>query len=125
MKTYKLGFYTQFDPVVNKEMLGLAILSYENGQPYGYATKNVPNRFLGKPEFIGLQNAAYVPAEEVFRDKELLEKGIAQDTGFTRELDMEYGCIVYPLWLFDEEWLRSLEVIGNYTYDDYAAQYRY
>ena len=78
-------------------------------EPYAELTKSFD-------EFIGIKNAAYVDTNNCPFAKQFLEKGIAKDTGFTRQS----GRWEYPLWVFDEKFLRQS---GEEAYDKYAKQY--
>lgn len=67
-------------------------------------------------EMIGIPNAMYVDTNNCYWAHELLEQGIAKDTG----LKKSSGWCDYPLWLFDEEYLKS---IGGEKYQKYIKQY--
>ena len=96
---------------------GIAIQAYENGEPYAVLTVNLPSRLGNFCEMIGLKNAAYADTNNCPWIKELIEAGVAKDTGFTKQS----GFCEYPLYLFDENWLKSLEPIDpNFTYDVYS-----
>ena len=78
-------------------------------EPYAELTKSFD-------EFIGIKNAAYVDTNNCPFAKQFLEKGIAKDTGFTHQS----GRWEYPLWVFDEKFLRQS---GEEAYEKYAKQY--
>ena len=64
-------------------------------------------------EFIGLQNAAYIDTNNCYFARQLLDQGIAKDTGLTKRS----GFCEYPLWIFKESFLRE---IGGENYRRYA-----
>lgn len=123
--TYKLGLYNQTALYVAPwsdmaDAYGIAIQAYENGEPYAVLTVNLQSRLGNFCEMIGLKNAAYVNVNHYPWIRELIEAGIAKDTGFTKQS----GFLKYPLYLFDENWLKSLEPIGpNFTYDIYSRKF--
>lgn len=123
--TYKLGLYNQtalfVAPGCNMaDAYGIAIQAYENGEPYAVLTVNLPSRLGNFCEMIGLKNAAYADTNNCPWIKELVEAGVVKDTGFTKQS----GFCEYPLYLFDENWLKSLEPIDpNFTYDVYSRKF--
>ncbi|MBE5751951.1 MAG: DUF3849 domain-containing protein [Clostridiales bacterium] len=106
-----------FKDMVKGESYGLGIRLFEVTQsdgkeilePYAELTKSFD-------EFIGIKNAAYVDTNNCPFAKQFLEKGIAKDTGFTHQS----GRWEYPLWVFDEKFLRQS---GEEAYAKYAKQY--
>lgn len=67
-------------------------------------------------EFIGVKNCAYIDLNNCPYATELLELGIAKDTGFTKHS----GFCEYPLWEFDEKFLKD---IGGEEYERYSNQF--
>lgn len=116
----RLALYEEVDALFGKKMPGLAILAEtveKDGETYPYADVTVS---LG--EFIGMKNCAYIDTNNCTFTQELLElrtksgKPIAVNTGLTKRS----GFCEYPLWLFDEEFLRE---IGNEAYQTYSEAY--
>lgn len=109
-----LELYTVHD-FMGKEMPGLAIQLYfideEFGEPELYEDLTV---CFG--EFISLRNAAYIDTNNCYFAQQLLEQGIAKDTG----LKKHSGFCEYPLWVFEEDFLRE---IGKENYEKYKAAY--
>ena len=109
-----LELYTVRD-VMGKEMPGLAIQLYfvdeEFGEPELYEDLTV---CFG--EFISLRNAAYIDTNNCYFAPQLLEQGIAKDTG----LKKHSGFWEYPLWVFEEDFLRE---IGAENYKKYIEAY--
>lgn len=64
-------------------------------------------------EFISIKNSAYVDVDGFPPVRQLLEKGIAKETRFSRSDDFA----VYPLWVFDEKFLSEA---GGEKYKEYA-----
>ena len=83
----------------------------ETGQlePYAILTKSFG-------EFIGLKNSAYIDTNNCYFAQQLLAQGMAKDTGFYKES----GFCTYPLWQFEEEFLRE---IGSKNYERYSEKY--
>ena len=67
-------------------------------------------------EFIGLKNCAYIDTNNCPFADQLLTLGIAVDTGLTKKS----GFCTYPLWQFDESFLKS---IASETYESYSRSY--
>lgn len=63
-----------------------------------------------------LRNAAYIDTNNCYFAQQLLEQGIAKDTG----LKKRSGFCEYPLWVFEEGFLRE---IGKENYEKYKAAY--
>ena len=106
--------YTVHD-FMGKEMPGLAIeldfIDEEFGEPELYEVLTVS---FG--EFISLRNAAYIDTNNCGFASQLLEQGIARDTG----LKKRSGFCEYPLWVFEESFLRE---IGGENYQKYIEAY--
>lgn len=103
-----LELYTVHD-FMGKKMPGLCIqLNFEDGP---YATLTV---CLG--EFIGVKNCAYIDTNNCSFADQLLQQLPAQDMGLTRRS----GYCEYPLWRFEEDFLRS---IGSVNYERYHRGY--
>lgn len=67
-------------------------------------------------EFIGIKNAAYVDLNNCPFAKKLLDMQVAQET----LLKKQNGYCTYPLWLFDEDFLKE---IGGKKYRAYANSF--
>lgn len=97
------------------ELPGLAIVldmvaaPSEEDEQYAILTKSFG-------EFIGLKNSAYIDVNNCPFAPQLLEQGIAADTGFYKDS----GFCRYPLWLFREELLKE---IGGENYEKYSQAY--
>lgn len=77
--------------------------------PYATLTKSFG-------EFIAVKNSAYIDTNNCPFAPQLLEVGIAKDTGFTKHS----GMCIYPLWVFDEDFLRD---IGPGEYERYSHEF--
>ncbi len=62
-------------------------------------------------EYIGAKNCTYIDTNNCPFAEQLLEYGIARDTGFTKQS----GFCKYPLWEFKEEFLKD-HGAENYKY---------
>lgn len=103
-----LEFYTVRD-FMGKKMPGLCIqLNCDDGP---YATLTV---CLG--EFIGAKNCAYIDTNNCYFADQLLQQLPVKETGLTRHS----GLCEYPLWLFEEDFLRS---IGPASYERYSKAF--
>ncbi len=73
---------------------------------------------LTKPfgEFIGAKNCAYIDTNNCPLADIFLELGIARDIDFS----ITSGFFTYPLWEFDEDFLRK---IGGEEYEKYSQAY--
>lgn len=103
-----LELYTVHD-FMGKEMPGLCIqfnCKYES-----FATLTV---CLG--EFIGVKNCAYIDTNNCYFADQLLRQLPAKETGLTRHS----GFCEYPLWRFEEDFLRS---IGSINYERYSKAF--
>ena len=67
-------------------------------------------------EWIGVKNCAYIDTNNTDFADQLLKQGIAKDTGFYKES----GFCTYPLWVFDENFLKE---IGAENYEKYSQAY--
>ena len=110
----RLELYTVHD-FMGQELPGIAIaLDFtdpETGKLEQYA---ILTKSFG--EFIGLKNSAYIDTNNCYFAQQLLEQGMAKDTGFYKES----GYCTYPLWQFEETFLQK---IGREHYETYAQQY--
>ena len=130
---YELAFYKQFNLLTGSEGLGLAIRGKNGytddwGLPeYSVLTVNLPGPVTGQPEMLGFPNAAYMDVNksakliEELKKLEINGRPVATDTGSY----LQSGFVKYPLFRFDEEWLRSLPVMyGAFgDYDKYREQF--
>jgi len=112
----KLELYTVAD-FMGTEMHGIAIQLYtvvsaenpELAEPYATLT-------VSFGEFIGMKNVAYIDTNNCLFASELLKYGFAQDTGFTKDS----GFCTYPLWGFEEDFLKE---IGAENYKKYSDEF--
>ena len=109
-----LGLYTSYDFMQNKmPILGIELYSYdEDGFKEPYATLTV-----NFGEFIGAKDCAYIDTNNNSFTDQLLQMGFCQDTGFTKQS----GFCVYPLWKFDRDFLKEIDV--HNVYDIYEKKY--
>ncbi len=135
---YELAFYKQVN--TQNEMIGRDSQAYglclrkktkyidDYGLPeYINLTVNLPGKISNVPEFIGIKCAAYMDINHHADDvKELLSmefegEPIARDTGFT----LQSGFVTYPLYVFNEKWIRTLPVmyLAFADTEKYLAQY--
>ena len=109
--------YEVKNPLTGKDEVGLAIQLWNYGdydgekllEPYAMLTTN-----FGEP--ISIKNSAYVDLNNNPFATQLLDMGIATDTGFTKQS----GYVTYPLWRFDEKFL---EEIGGENYKRYSDEW--
>lgn len=114
----RLGLYSVEDYMGNK-LPGIAVILddvTDPSEPEQYAVLTVS---FG--EFIGMKNCAYIDTNNCDFAQQLLDKGLASDTGFYKAS----GFCQYPLWQFEEGTLREIdnEVYQKYSdaYDGYMA----
>lgn len=95
------------------EQLNIGLNLYtegENGlEPFAELTKHFG-------EFIGQKNCAYVDTNNCPFADQLLTQGIAIDTGLTKQS----GFCTYPLWQFNEDFLKS---VNGKIYELYSESY--
>lgn len=113
--TPRLELYSVYD-FFGIEMPGLAIVldvaSEDPAAPAeGYAVLTVS---FG--EFISLRNSAYIDTNNCRFAQQILDLGIAKDTGFKKCS----GFCEYPLWVFDTDFLKE---IGGENYKKYSEAY--
>ena len=100
-----------------KNLRGLCVKLVEVSQvdgneleiPYATITKSFE-------EFIGIKNAAYVDLNNCPFARKLLDLRMAQET----LLSKDNGYCTYPLWLFDEDFLKE---IGGEKYRAYSDSF--
>ncbi len=113
----ELALYETRD-FMGTKMPGLAIQLYsydEEGVREPYATLTV-----NFGEFFNLKNCAYIDTNNNSFTEQLLDKGFCTDTG----LKKHSGFCAYPLWKFDEDFLRAIDVNGFYeTYSKMIDRY--
>lgn len=106
-----------YDFMGNK-MPGLGIQLYdidEDGYRGLYAT--LTQNF---GEFLSARDCAYIDTNNCSFARQLLEMGFCKDTGFTKES----GFCSYPLWKFDRDFLKEIDVNGVYsTYEKKFEEY--
>lgn len=99
---------------MGRHMPGLAIVLDEVDQK-----ENVTEQYavltVSFGEFLTLKNCAYIGTNNCPFAPQLLAKGIAQDTGYSKIS----GFCEYPLWVFKEEFLKE---IGGEKYEQYSEQ---
>lgn len=122
---FELGLYNQINTIhpldsEKSKVYGIALQTYEGGEPYGVLTVNLPHQMTDICEMIGIKNAAYIDTNNFPWATQLIYKGFAIDTGFTKKS----GYCEYPLYQFNEEWLKSLKpIIPERNYDLYEKKY--
>ena len=67
-------------------------------------------------EFISIKNAAYIDTNNCPFAEQLLEQGIAEPTGLTKSS----GFCQYPLWIFNEDFLKEH---GGESYQKYSDEF--
>ena len=94
--------------------IGLSFTHEEDGvdEPYAVFTLN-----LG--EYIGIKNCAYVDTNNCWFSDDILHAGIAKNTGLTKLS----GMYQYPLWSFDEDFLKSVDADVYQKYSDEFDKY--
>ena len=99
---------------MGKDLPGIAITLTEvdTGEPFSVLTKSFG-------EFIGCKNAAYVDTNNCAYVKELLQEGVAMDTG----LKKLSGYCQYPLWVFSEQFLKEHGAENYKKYSDAYDEY--
>ena len=135
---YELAFYKQTNAYnrmrgLSPDAYGLCIRKKtkyvdDYGLPeYANLTVNLPGRTSGEPEFIGIKCSAYMDVNhwknecEALLSEEFEGEPIARDTGFT----LQSGFVTYPLYQFNEKWIKSLPVmyLAFADTEKYLAQY--
>ena len=91
--------------------IGIHFTFMEDGIEQPFATFTV---HFG--EFIGFKNCAYIDTNNCWFADEILNTGIAADTGLTKSS----GYCTYPLWSFMPEFLESLD---KEIYQQYSNEY--
>ncbi len=89
--------------------ISLVLQTEPDGEDYAVLTKSFG-------EFIGIKNATYIDTNNCPCAEKFLILGLARDTGFTKSS----GFCEYPLWQFDEQFLRE---IGGDEYEEYASAF--
>lgn len=110
-----LEHYTVYD-FMQKQMHGLAIVLYAQNAETGKF--DVPYPFVTKSfgEFIGMKNSAYIDLNNCPFAVDLIKYGNAEDSG----LNKQCGRCIYPLWIFNEDFLKE---IGAEKYQIYSDEY--
>lgn len=105
----RVGLYSVTD-FMGKEMPGLAIiLDTLDGEEYAVLT-------VSFGEFISIKNSAYIDTNNCPFAEELLDHGIAKATRSRKSS----GFCTYPLWIFNEDFLKE---IGGDEYQKYSEAY--
>lgn len=99
---------------MGKDLPGLAITltDADTSEPFTVLTKSFG-------EFIGCKNAAYIDTNNCPYAKQLLQEGIAMDTGI-KKLS---GYCQYPLWVFSEQFLKEHGAENYQKYSDAYDEY--
>ena len=91
--------------------LSISFTHIEDGAEMPFA-----NFTLNFGEFIGMKNSAYIDTNNCWFADEILQTGVAQDTGLTKIS----GFCKYPLWVFKEEFL---EAVDKGVYQQYLNEF--
>ena len=94
--------------------IGLNLYCEDEGELELYATLTTS---FG--EFIGQKNCTYIDTNNCSFANQLLGQGIAIDTGFTKHS----GFCIYPLWKFNEEFLKEVDEKLYTLYSDKYDEY--
>lgn len=89
--------------------ISLTVDTSEGEEPFAVLTKSFG-------EFIGMKDCAYIDTNNCAFANIFVDLGIAQPTGFTKES----GFCSYPLWKFDEGFLKQ---IGDMEYEQYSEAF--
>lgn len=113
----KLGFYVAPD-FMGEDHSNLAVQLYCDGE-YGLESFAILTKNFG--EYIGMKFCAYIDTNNCQFADQLLQQGIAIDTGLTKQS----GFCKYPLWQFNEEFLKAVDEekyrLYSEEYDKYIA----
>lgn len=104
----RIELYTVKEAIMGTELPGLAVVLDDEKEGCQYAVLTVS---FG--EFIGLKNVAYIDTNNCPFAEELLNQGIAENTGLTKQS----GFCTYPLWHFNEDFLKEY---GGENYKKYS-----
>ena len=99
---------------MGKELLGLAVELNEVDSDGIKTSYTMLTTSFG--EFISIKNAAYIDTNNCPFAEQLLEQGIAQPTGLTKSS----GFCQYPLWIFNEDFLKEH---GGESYQKYSDEF--
>lgn len=97
------------------ELPGLAI-TLDEVHSDGEATTPYSMLTTSFGEFISMKNAAYIDTNNCPFAEQLLDQGIAQATGLTKSS----GYCQYPLWIFNEDFLKEH---GGEAYQKYSDEF--
>lgn len=118
LEGYEEKLFPKFRLVEVKDFMGETVynigfdLEYDEfGRIAPYATLTV-----NFGEFIGAKNCAYIDTNNCPYADQILTTGIAKKTGLTKRS----GFCEYPLWVFDEEFLKT---VGGSEYETYSKKY--
>ncbi len=100
---------------MGKKLPSLAIVLNEVGHN-GEIQEQYAVLTISFGEFIGIKNCAYIDTNNCRFAEQLLDYGIATPTGLTKES----GSCSYPLWHFEETFLKE---IGGEYYEKYSNTY--
>ena len=110
----RLELYSVTD-FMGKEMPGLAVVLDQLGRT-PEETEQYAVLTVSFGEFISVKNSAYIDTNNCYFAQQILEQGVAQDTGLSKNS----GFCQYPLWQFNEDFLRE---IGGANYEEYVRQF--
>ena len=110
----RIELYGVTDSFGNK-LPGLGVMLDEVGASTAY-TRPYAALTVSFGEFIGIKDSAYIDVNNCDFANQLLEQGIAENTGFSKAS----GFCHYPLWHFTENFLREH---GPENYEKYSAAY--
>ena len=110
----RLELYSVTD-FMGKEMPGLAVVLDQLGRT-PEETEQYAVLTVSFGEFISVKNSAYIDTNNCYFAQQILEQGVAQDTGLSKSS----GFCQYPLWQFNEDFLRE---IGGANYEEYVRQF--
>lgn len=100
---------------MGKEMPGLAI-ALDEVKSDGTINDSFDMLTTSFGEFISIKNAAYIDINNCTFADQLFEQGIAQSTPLTKSS----GFVQYPLWVFNEDFLKEH---GGEAYEEYSKSY--
>ena len=110
----RLELYTQ-KAFFEKDMPGIAIM-LDRVTEDGQIDSQYCSLTTSFGEWIGMKNCAYIDTNNCEFADQLLKAGMAKDTGFYKAS----GFCTYPLWVFDEAFLKG---IGEENYAKYSDKF--
>ena len=101
---------------IGNDLLGLCVTLNQISDNI-YADNQYATLTTSFGDFIGIKNAAYIDTNNCPFADQLLEQGIAVPTGMSRSS----GYCQYPLWIFDESFLKEH---GGENYKKYSETFK-